>query len=98
MAIVFNSKNLNTIIFINKFCEPSFLIYKPSLNHFMRENAKNAKKPLKSNLARNFKYMTIVFNSNHFSTPIYTKYCCVPSFMPNKPNLNHFIRESAKNA
>ena len=36
----------------------------------MRETAKNAKK---SNLARNIKLMTIVFDSNHFNTEIYTK-------------------------
>ena len=42
-------------------------------NHFMRESAKNAKKPQKCNLARNIKHMTIVFDSNRFKTIIYTK-------------------------
>ena len=46
---------------------------KPNLNHFMQESAKKPKKFLKSNLARNFKHMTIVFDSNHFNTIIYTK-------------------------
>ena len=36
-------------------------------NHFMRESAKNAKKPQKCNLARNNKHMTIVFDSNHLN-------------------------------
>ena len=60
----------------------------------MRKSAKNAKK---SNLARNIKNMTIVFDSNNWNTVIFTKKCCVPSFIPNKLWLNHFMQESAKN-
>ena len=48
-------------------------------------------------LLRNLKQMIIVFNSNHFNTIIYTKLCCVLSFMQNKPSLNVVMRESAKN-
>ena len=59
---------------------------------------KTLKNPKIGNLARNFKHMTIVLDSNHFSTIIYTKSCRVPSFVPNKPSLNHFMRENAKNA
>ena len=40
--------------------------------------------------------MNIIFNSNHFNTIIYTKLCCVPSFMQNKPSLNDIMRESAQ--
>ena len=29
---------------------------------------------------------------------IYTKYCCVQSFMQNKTSLGYFMRESAKKA
>ena len=52
----------------------------------------------KRNLERNLKHMTIVFDSKHFNTKIYTKQCYVPSFMQNKTSLKHFMRESAKNA
>ena len=55
------------------------------------------KKPQKRNIAHNIKHMTNVFDSNLFHTIIYTKYCCVPSFVPNKPSLKHFMRESVKN-
>ena len=64
----------------------------------MRENAKNALKPLMLKLARNLKHMTIDFDSNHFNTTIYTKQNYVPSFMPNKQTFNQVMRESAKNA
>ena len=42
--------------------------------------------------------MTIVFNSNHFNTIIYTKYNCVPSFNLNKPSVNDFKRVIPKKA
>ena len=69
------------------------------MNNFMRESAKKAKKKLeKCNLARNYKHMTIVFDSNHFNTIIYTKQCRVLCLLQNKPSLNHFMREKAKKA
>ena len=34
---------------------------------YARKYQKCLKKPLKRNLARNFKHMTIVFDSNHFN-------------------------------
>ena len=80
------------------YCIPSFAPNKPSLSHFKRQSGKNAKKPLKPNFAHTFKHMTIVFDSNNFNTIKYTKRCCLPSFVANKPSLNHFMRESAKNA
>ena len=64
---------------------------KPNLKYFKRESAKNAEKTFKRNLERNFKHMTIVFDSNNFNTILYTKYCCVQSFMQNKPSLNYFM-------
>ena len=73
MTIVFYSKHFNTIVYTNESCVPCLGTNKPSLNHFMRESKKILKKPIKSNLARNFKHMTIVFDSNHFNTIIYTK-------------------------
>ena len=48
----------------------SLMQNKLSLNYFMRASAKNAWKTLKVNLARNFEYMTNVFNYNHFNTII----------------------------
>ena len=98
MTIFFDSTHLKIIIYTKKWCAPSFMPNKPSLKYVMRKSAKNAKKPLKWNYARNFKHITIVFNSNHFNRIIYTTSCCVPNFMPNKPSLNYFKRESAKNA
>ena len=65
----------------------------------MRENAKTGYKTFRtSNLARNIKHMTIVFDSNHSNTVILNKNCCAPSFIPNKLWLNPFMREIAKNA
>ena len=62
---------------------------------------KNTKKCFKNvqraNLARKFNDMSIVFNSNHTNTIIYTKQYSVPCFLPDKPCLNTFMRESAKN-
>ena len=40
---------------------------------YARKCQKRLKKPQKRNLARIFKRMTIVFNSNYFKTIIYTK-------------------------
>ena len=71
---------------------------KQSFKYFMQENAKKALKTQKRNLARNFKHMTIVLDSNYIKTIIDTKECRVPSFVPTKPSLNNFKRESAKNA
>ena len=42
--------------------------------------------------------MIIDFDYNNFNTTIYTKYCCVLSFMPNKQSFDYLMRESAKNA
>ena len=61
---------------------------KISLNKLMQESDKNAlKKPQKRNIARNFKNMTTVLDSNHFNTITYTKYYCVPSFVSKKNQL-----------
>ena len=54
------------------------------------------KKPQRRSLARNIKHITIFLDSNHLK--IYTKKCCVPNFIENKPSFNNFMRESAKNA
>ena len=75
---------------------PSFVPNKPSVLHFMRENVKNAEQPQKRKFVPNKLY--IVFDSNHFNTITYNKLYCVPSFVPNKPSLNHFMLEIAKNA
>ena len=70
---------------------------KPSLNSLILEKVqKTIKKHYKSKLARNFNHMIIVFVYNHVNTIIFTKKCCVPSFLPNKPRLNHFKQKSAK--
>ena len=73
---------------------------KLSLNYYKLESAKKKKikKPSKRNLACNLKHIKIFLNSNHFNTIIYIKHCCVPSYTPNKPSLNYFMRESAKKA
>ena len=72
---------------------------KPSLNYFMRQSAKIALiKRKNATIARNFKHMTIIFNSNNFKTKIYSEWCCVPSFMQKEQSLNYFMRESAKRA
>ena len=52
---------------------PSFVANKPCLNHFIRESAKNAKKPQKRNLASNFKHTIIFLVQNHFNTITYAK-------------------------
>ena len=98
ITIYFDSKNFKTITYKKQCCAPSFVPNKTSLHHFMRENAKNAKQPQKRNLVCNLKHMSIVFNSSHFNTITNNKLYCVPSFVPNKPSLNHFMRESAKKA
>ena len=73
MTTVFESNHLNTII-ETKWCWVTFFVQKqPSLNNFMRESAKKAEKTLKSNLDRNLKHITIVFDYNHFNTTFYTK-------------------------
>ena len=98
MNTFLDSNHFKTIIYTKYCCALSFVPHKGGLNHFMREIAKNAYKITKRNLARNFKHMTIVFDSNDFKTIIYTKWCCVLCFAANKPSLNHLWRESAKNA
>ena len=51
-----------------------------------------------NNLARNFKHLTIVFDSNYFNTIIYTKRFNVLGFVRNKSSLNHFYaRKCQKN-
>ena len=97
MTIVFGSNHFNTILYIKKRRVPFFVATKRSMNHFMRERDKNAKKPQRCNLAHNIKNMTIVFDSNHLNTIFYIKYCYVPSFVENKSRSNHFMRESTKN-
>ena len=44
---------------------------KPSFNYFVGESAKNVEKTFKRYLGRNFKYMTIDFDSNYFNKIIY---------------------------
>ena len=83
MTIYFDSNHFKKITYIKKYCVPSFMLNKPSLHHFVRENAKNAKQPKKRNFACNFKHMTTVFDSKHFNTIIYNILYCVPSFIPN---------------
>ena len=39
-----------------------------------------------------------MFSFHKIPTKSYNKKCCVPSFIPNKPNLDYFMRESVKNA
>ena len=97
IKIVFDSKNFKIITYTKQCCVPCYVPNKPSLYHFMRESAKNAKKPQKRNFACNFKHMSIVFDPNHFYTIPYNKLYCVPNSLPNKPSLNHFLRESGKN-
>ena len=89
MIIVFDSNYSNTTIYTKKFCVSSVLRNKQGLNHFMPDSANNAKT---RKLACNIKHMTIVFDSNHSNTVIFTKKYCVPSFTPNKLWLNHFMR------
>ena len=45
---VFDSNHFNTITYKKLYCVPSIVSNKPSLNHFMRESAKKAKKNLKN--------------------------------------------------
>ena len=99
MIIFFNSNHYNSKYIPNSVeCQVS-MPNKPSVNYFIRESTKNAKKnPLKRHIARNFKHINIVFNSNLFNAIIYSKECCLPSLVPIKPNINYFIRESCKKA
>ena len=46
---------------------------KPCLDPFMRQNANMLHNPYKSNLALNFKHMTIDLVPNHYTTIIYSK-------------------------
>ena len=49
-------------------------MFRAKQNKFVPENAKKARKKLeKSNLERNLKHITIVFDSNHYNTIIFTK-------------------------
>ena len=77
---------------------PCFVAKKQSSNQLCEKVPKTVKKPQKCNLAHNFKRKTMVFNSNHFNTIIYTKLFGVPNFMANKHSLNYIMRESAKKA
>ena len=63
---------------------------------YARNFQKRKNKSQKHNLVSNWEHMAMVFDSNLFDTIIYSKYDCEPSFVPNKPSLNHFIRESFK--
>ena len=56
---------------------------------------KKIKKLNKSNIARHLKNMTKIFTSIYLNTIIYTKECCFPCLLPNKPSMNHFMRERA---
>ena len=65
---------------------------------YARKLQKHLKNPLKSNLARNIKHMTIFLDSKHFNIAVYTKWCCVQGFVPKKTSLNQFMRKNSKNA
>ena len=93
MFIFLVSTHLKTITYTKQCCGPSFVPNKQTLHYFMRESAKSAKQPQKRNFACNLKNMSIVFDSNHFHTITYNILYCIPSFVPNKPSLNHFMRE-----
>ena len=74
MTIVFDSNHCNGITYIQnsvcaKFCgkETQFELL------YAKKCPKRLKKPEKRNLARNFKHMTIAFDSNHFHRLTYTK-------------------------
>ena len=99
MTIVFDSNDFKIIIYIpnSVVCHVSW--QKNQVSTILYEKVpKTLTKPQKRNLARNFKHMTIIYDSNHFNPIIYLKLCCVTSLVENKQSLNHFMRESAKNA
>ena len=73
MTTVFNSNNFKTVIYTIQCFVPSFMPNKPSLNYFKRVSAKKVLKGKKRKYGRNFKDITIVFNSNHYKIIIYTK-------------------------
>ena len=98
MTIVIDFNHFNTKKYTKWCCVPSFMVDKPSLNHFVRESAKNAIQRQRCNFACNFMHMSIIFDSNYLNTIIYNKLNHVPSFVPKKPSLKHFMRESPKNA
>ena len=81
MTIIFISNNFKTKIYFKWCCVPSFMQKEPCLNYFMRKCQKSFKNGKKTNLARNFKHMTIVINFCHSKPIINTKQCCVPSIM-----------------
>ena len=99
MAFNFDSIHINTII-----CLPNSVVCQVSCqtNHvstnLCEKAPKTLKKPQKHKLVCSFKHIIIVSDFNHFNKITYTKQFCVPSFAANKPCLNHYIRESAKNA
>ena len=74
MTTIFNSKHFKTIIYI-----PNSVVCQVSSQtnqvwtSLCEKVPKTLKKPLKGNLAHNFKHTPIFFYSNHFSTIIYMK-------------------------
>ena len=84
MTIVFDSNLFHNIylIVVCAMFRAKQTKYEP---YYARKCLKRKTKSQKYNLARNGQHMTIVFNSNLFHTIIYTKQCCVPCFVPNKP-------------
>ena len=84
MTIVFDSNHFNPIIYTKQCCVPSVVANKPSLTTLCEKVPKTIKK--KRTLARNFKRITIFFDSNHFDTITSTKQCYAPSFIDNKPS------------
>ena len=65
---------------------------------YARKSQKSFKNRKNTNLARNFKHITIVINFFHSKPIINTEKCSMPCFMRNEPSLTYFMRESAKNA
>ena len=61
MTIIVASNNFNATIYSKYRCVPIFVPNKPSLNHLYEKGPKMLKKPLKSNLARHLKHITLFF-------------------------------------
>ena len=73
------------------------MLNKPSLNDFKRVSAEKALITMNTQLWTPYQHFTIVFKSNNFNTIIYTKYYCVPTFIPNKQSFKVLKQVSAKN-
>ena len=74
MAIVFDSNHFNKILYTKQGCVPFYRGKQTKFEQFyVRKCQKRLKNLKKHNLACNIKLMTIIFDSNHFNTIIYTK-------------------------